>query len=409
VADVDFFSFTANQGDHVFVSVDTAPSMTSWDSALRLFFGNRVIASDDDDGPNPQASGLAAVAITRAGTYHLEVRENRNDETISAYRLFLCVLPAPIRAESEPNDAPGMASVASNLNAGLIAAPADADVWQFPASALDTLSIGLDQTGEAVGFDAVLEVRDPAGTLLATQNNNGDNADDPEFFNLLSLPVTGVYTVRVVQAGMNQGSDRFDYLMGICLNGRPLRRHPLANAGPDQGVLETDTVTLDGSGSRSLDGEELSFEWTQVEGPDLPFAGGGVTATFIAPMIPIAEVETFVFELKVTTPFELSATDRVTVRVSDRFMLKDDSTDNRVLLNLAAPAFVWMTPTGGRFTAPMIILRMDERVIDLVGAEGISFAAGVDLETREGKAVLMVGPVTLQISDSNFADSQGPF
>lgn len=410
VGDVDLFSFTATQGDYVFISVDTTPSTTGRDSTLRLLMGNRVIAADDDNGPNPQASGLAGVRITRTGPHLIEVRENRNDETIGEYRLFLCVLPGPVRMEAEPNDAIESSTLASNVNGGLINMPGDVDGWRFQAPEMSTLAISLDQTVGTGGFDGVLELVDPMGMTLAVQNNNAERAGNAEFLNVLSLPMTGVYTVRVREARNDQGDERFDYLLGICLNGRPLRRAPIADAGDDVGVLETETVMLDGSRSRSLDGEPLTFEWAQVAGDTIPFASGGPLLSFIAPQLPTAALRSYVFELKVTTPFGLSATDRVTVRVSDRFMLRDDMTPHRVLLNLAAPSFTWTTPTGASITRPMTIVRLNEELLDIdTQGNDYVFACGVTFREKSGKAVLIINNVRLAINDSNYEDSQGGF
>ncbi|MCS6804108.1 MAG: hypothetical protein RMM98_12180 [Acidobacteriota bacterium] len=410
VGDVDLFSFTATQGDYVFISVDTTPSTTSRDSSLRLLMGNRVIAADEDNGPNPLASGLAGVRITRTGTHQVEVRENGNNETISEYRLFLCVLPGPVRMEVEPNDAIENAALASNVNGGLINMPGDVDGWRFQAPEMSTLAISLDQTVGAGGFDGVLELIDPMGMTVAVQNNNGERAGNAEFLNVLSLPLTGVYTIRVREARISQGDERFDYLLGICLNGRPLRRAPIADAGDDVGVLETETVTLDGSRSRGLDGEPLSYEWTQVSGDSIPFASGGPLLTFIAPQLPVAALRLYVFELKVTTPFGLSATDRVTVRVSDRFMLRDDMTPHRVLLNLAAPSFTWTTPTGASITRPMTIVTLSAELLDIdTQGDDYSFAAGVTFREKSGKAVLLISNTRFTINDSNYEDSQGGF
>lgn len=407
--DVDFFSFTANAGDYVFAWVDTTPSTTSRDSTLRLMFNNQTIATDDNNGPNPEASGVSAVRLARAGTYAVEVKAGGN-ATINAYRLFLCVLPNAIKNETEPNNVFDQATPAGNISRGVISVAGDMDVWAFPATEKDTLAIGLNQTGQSMPFDAVVELRDPSGMLLINQNNNGAGQGASEFLHVLSLPATGLYTVSVLDARMNMGSDQYDYLMSLFLNGRPLRRAPMADAGPDIGVFEGENVMLDGSESRGANGEMLEYEWTLVEGRQVQATGQATPFySFMAPMEPIATLTLREFELKVTTPFGLSATDRVSVRVSDRFVLKDDMTVNRVLLNLAAEEFTWTGPSGASITRAMKVITADERLVDLVGDEGVDFAGGASLDSKEGKASFKTGNLQLSVYDSNFEDSQGLF
>jgi uncharacterized protein (TIGR02145 family) len=59
---------------------------------------------------------------------------------------------------------------------------------------------------------------------------------------------------------------RFYYYKGVGISVRCLRDElnlpPVADAGPDQDVIEGDTVTLDGKGSSDSNGDSLSFIWT---------------------------------------------------------------------------------------------------------------------------------------------------
>ncbi|MDH3277980.1 MAG: PKD domain-containing protein [Nitrosopumilus sp.] len=74
---------------------------------------------------------------------------------------------------------------------------------------------------------------------------------------------------------------------------------PTANAGPDQTVLEFATVILDGSSSTDTDGEIISFEWSQREGPLVTLSSStSIDPTFTAPSV--NTITQLIFYLKVT-------------------------------------------------------------------------------------------------------------
>ena len=92
---------------------------------------------------------------------------------------------------------------------------------------------------------------------------------------------------------------------------------PTANAGDDQKVTEGDTVTLDATGSVDVDGDYLTYQWTQ-ESPDTPIItlsdSTATLPTFTAP-----EVDTttdFIFEVSVFDGL-VAATDTVTITVNN--------------------------------------------------------------------------------------------
>ena len=92
----------------------------------------------------------------------------------------------------------------------------------------------------------------------------------------------------------------------------PLKKYaPTVNAGPDQTVKETATVTLT-SVATDTDGSIVTYKWTQTSGPSVPIDNNDkAEATFSAP--DISKPETLEFEVLVTDSDGLTATDKVVV------------------------------------------------------------------------------------------------
>lgn len=91
---------------------------------------------------------------------------------------------------------------------------------------------------------------------------------------------------------------------------------PVANAGPDQIGIPAGQVTLNGSGSFDPEGDQLTYQWIQVSGPNVALAGSNTsTATFNA-----ADGQSYGFRLVVKDPQGLQgvATTTVTTQASEK-------------------------------------------------------------------------------------------
>ena len=89
---------------------------------------------------------------------------------------------------------------------------------------------------------------------------------------------------------------------------------PVAVAGSDLVVSRNFMVNLDGSGSSDADGDNLTYTWSQVAGPDV--TGGSGTLSGIAPAFAAPdEVDTLVFDLVVNDGTDDSATDSIIINV----------------------------------------------------------------------------------------------
>jgi len=91
---------------------------------------------------------------------------------------------------------------------------------------------------------------------------------------------------------------------------------PIADAGSDQDITQRQTVTLDGTGSRDIDGTIVAYQWTQLTGKKVRLSGAdAAVATFTAPN---TVYERLIFELKVTDNDGATATDRAYIMVQVR-------------------------------------------------------------------------------------------
>lgn len=122
---------------------------------------------------------------------------------------------------------------------------------------------------------------------------------------------TGTYTATLV---VNDGeADSEPVTQTITIQSQS----PVANAGPDQTVLQRTTVTLNGGASIDPDGAIALARWRQLSGPAVSILGSNsLTASFVAPRV--FSATQLVFELTVTDDDGISASDQVTVTVLRR-------------------------------------------------------------------------------------------
>lgn len=99
---------------------------------------------------------------------------------------------------------------------------------------------------------------------------------------------------------MNSRSLKLTLLIGaLVLAGCPLNTAPIADAGPDQTVVEGTQVVLDGKGTDQT-GEVVKYTWTQTAGPKVKFKAQKNRLSFIAPQT----------DVQLTLEFSLTVTDQ---------------------------------------------------------------------------------------------------
>ena len=148
----------------------------------------------------------------------------------------------------------------------------------------------------------VQSVTDGADGTVANNGTDVTYTPDPNF--------SGTDTFTYVVSDGNGGSDTATVTVTVAAVDDP----PIADAGPDQNVLSTDLVQLDGSGSSDPEGATLSYAWTVASGP----AGSAVNfsdPTIASPTASFSDLGTYVLQLEVSAAGQ-SDTDTVAILVS---------------------------------------------------------------------------------------------
>ncbi len=165
-------------------------------------------------------------------------------------------------------------------------------------------SASSDIDGDPLTFAWVFVTR-PAGSGASL---GGADTVTPTF--VPDLP--GTYTIRLtVSDGRGgTGTDTVDVVT------TQANRPPVANAGPDQSVVASQAVLLDGSGSSDPDANPLTYRWTLLTRP----AGSAATlsgATTVTPQFTADRAGDFVAQLIVNDGFVDSAPDTVVISTSN--------------------------------------------------------------------------------------------
>ena len=126
-----------------------------------------------------------------------------------------------------------------------------------------------------------------------------------------ALLASSLLTVAACGGGGSSGS-----------SGGGINTPPSADAGTDQSVDEQTTIVLDGSGSRDVDGDSLTYSWTQTAGTSVVLSdANSAQASFSAPNVGIGSDISLTFELRVS---DGSVSDRDAIVVTVNGVSKSD-------------------------------------------------------------------------------------
>ncbi|HUR54117.1 MAG TPA: pre-peptidase C-terminal domain-containing protein, partial [Gemmataceae bacterium] len=241
-------------------AVPLAAGQTVSAGLWRATAGSPFVQILDPTGLNVIANGDPVTNYTRAaygiastaGTYYVIVV----DTVQSAYQLTITLGAA---LDRESNNTPGTASplTGSTMALGGLTA-GDSDWYTFvvdagnPRVRVSTATPG-DAAGEFVNtLDPVVEIYNPGGTLIASDNNSGGDGRNA-VATANSLPA-GTYRVRVLTAGGTTGE--YALTAEILPNQVPTG----ASAGGPYTVAEGGSLVLAGTAT-DPDGDPLAYEW----------------------------------------------------------------------------------------------------------------------------------------------------
>ncbi len=175
--DVDYFSFTASAGQHLWLTIDTGvpalPGSTTRDSVVEVYApGGALLERDDDDGTgngrgttvlSGEASLIAGLPLTSPGTYLIRVAAKAPTGVLRPYSLVAALTASTDLPEIEPNDTPASAQMLlGGRVAGTLSGPGDVDYYW--AALLDAglpfIVADGDPERDGVGTDLALELRD---------------------------------------------------------------------------------------------------------------------------------------------------------------------------------------------------------------------------------------------------------
>ena len=172
-----------------------------------------------------------------------------------------------------------------------------------------------DVDGDAITYSWTMTAQPTGSTATLT----GPTTVAPTF--VVDLP--GTYQISLV---VNDGTanSAADVVLVTTQNSAPV-----ANAGPDQSVFVTDTVTLDGSGSTDVDGDSLTYSWSLTSVPTGSTAAL-TGATTVAPTFVVDLPGSYVVSLVVNDGTTNSATDTVQITTQNSAPVANAGTDQSV-------------------------------------------------------------------------------
>ncbi|WP_310462794.1 PKD domain-containing protein [Sphaerotilus sp.] len=257
----------------------------------------------------------------------------------------------------------GVTTVSSQ---GVIERPTDVDVFAFSAAA-GPVNVTLTPAARSANLDAVVTLRNSAGTVLASANP----VDALNATLSVTVPLAGTYYVSVQGTGkgdpLSTGYSNYgsvgQYALGVNFY-TPGNTPPTAviSATPTSGTVPL-TVSFSGAGSSDPGGSIAGWNWT---------FGDGTSATGVTTSHVYSTAGTYTAQLLVTDNGGLSATSAVTVTVGPA----------AVAMSVGNIAMSLTVAKSGTANAQAAVKVLDKNGLPVSGATVTGNWSGIVSQTR---------------------------
>ena len=196
---IDTWTFSANAGDNLTVSIGEVAPTVNFNPWIRLF------APDASPVSNSFGAGAAQinnVAATQTGTYTVLVSAHSGFPSgTGGYALTVANVPATFTVS--PGDQGGV--LVNGLNQSGEVTLGDIDAWTFTAAAGENLTVSIGEVEPTLNFNPWIRLLGPTGTLLG--NSFGAQAAQ---INNITATASGTYTVLVsAHSGFPAGTGNY--------------------------------------------------------------------------------------------------------------------------------------------------------------------------------------------------------
>ncbi|MEY2873375.1 MAG: hypothetical protein RLZZ373_746 [Pseudomonadota bacterium] len=275
---------------------------------------------------------------------------------------------------------------------GVIERPTDVDVFAFSAAA-GPVNVTLTPAARSANLDAVVTLRNSAGTVLASANP----VDALNATLSVTVPLAGTYYVSVQGTGkgdpLSTGYSSYgsvgQYALGVNFY-TPGNTAPTAaiSATPTSGTVPL-TVSFSSAGSSDPDGSIVGWDWT---------FGDGTSATGVTTSHVYGTVGTYTAQLRVTDNGGLSATRAVTVTVGAA----------PVAMSVGDIAMSLTVAKSGTANAKAAVKVLDKNGLPVSGATVTGNWSGIVSQTRASVVTGTNGVATFT-SPTSSKTARGPF
>ncbi len=210
LGDLDVWTFDANTGDRVTLSLSEMSGGTSYSPRARIFepSGELVAYAEDPVASNSSSNSVTLIVPTN-GTFSVVI-DSSLVQGSGNYRLNYALETGPFT----PPTASGTLLVNGGNHDGSISV-GSSNKWTFGAVAGNSVLLRIGQRSGGNGFDPRMRLYDPNGDLVASANEGygSTGASDAQLSVIAAL--SGTYTVVVDSAFANGAGDYRLYYLNL--------------------------------------------------------------------------------------------------------------------------------------------------------------------------------------------------